>query len=211
MAVKKSAPSKRAYSLGKRLEGSDQKRANILAAARAQLVSNGFPALTLDALARECGVTRQTIHNFFGTKTGVLEALFDQIAFDSGMEQMRHVMQLTEAEAMLEGFVTVFCTFWRRNRMLIRRVHGIAAIDPEFGAAIEARNRRRHSAATRVIERIDQRRGRKAVASKEEQAATLSALTSFEFFDALAESCGSVEAAIRLMPDIVRKSLVLQR
>lgn len=204
MATKKAAPRKRSYSLGKRLEGSEQKRMLILAAARAQLESNGFPGLTLDGLARACGLTRQTIHNLFGTKAGVLEALFDQIALDSGMEQMRQVMQQADAEAMLNGFLDIFRLFWTKNRLLLKRIHGIAAIDPEFGAAVEARNRRRRSAAARIIEMIDRQRGGEA-GSREERAAMLCALTSFEFFEALAESRGGVEAAASLMPAIVKK------
>ncbi len=67
---------------------SSQLRENILE-------SSGFLHLTMDGLAHKSGVTRQTIHNLFGTKDGVLEALFDQIAMDGGMERMRNVMQQT--------------------------------------------------------------------------------------------------------------------
>jgi AcrR family transcriptional regulator len=148
----------------------------------------------MDGLAHESGVTRQTIHNLFGTKDGVLEVLFDQIAMDGGMERMRNVMQQTNAEAMLAGFVEVFTDFWMKDRMLIRRIHGIAAIDPELGVAVEARNRRRQGAATRVVDRlraIDQNNAEE----KRTPIATLYALTSFEFFDTLAESCGEKDAA----------------
>src|ERR1700733_16128720 len=131
----------------------DESRAAILRAAKAQLVANGFRQLTMASLAEESGVTRQTIHNLFGTKTGVLEAVFDVIALDSGMERMREVMMLPPGDAQLEKFVGIFCGFWAKNRMLIRRIHGMGAIDPEFGAVIEARNQRRLMAATRIAER----------------------------------------------------------
>ena len=79
MASKKEPPGKRPYTLGKRLEQSDRKRLRILAAAREQLESDGYAGLTLDSLARKTALTRQTIHNLFGTKSGVIEALFDHI------------------------------------------------------------------------------------------------------------------------------------
>src|SRR5215470_8413254 len=139
---KKELACKRPYSLGKRLEQSDQKRVAILAALRAQLEAKGFSSLTLDGLARESGVTRQTIYNLFATKTGLLEALFDQIALEGGMERMRNVMQAASPESMLASFVEIFCTFWTKDRLLIRRVHGIAAVDPEFDTVVEARNQR---------------------------------------------------------------------
>jgi AcrR family transcriptional regulator len=165
--------------LGKRLELSDRKRRNILAAARAQLESNGFLGLTLDALARESGVTRQTIHNLFGTKAGLLEALFDQLAQAGGMHRMREVMQQTDADAVLPAFVKIFTDFWSKDRLFIRRIHGIAAIDPEFSAAVEARNRRRQAAAARVVDRLAARSGEARMQNKTQTTAALYALTSF--------------------------------
>jgi hypothetical protein len=97
-------------------------------------------------------------------------------------------MMLPPGDAQLARFVGIFCGFWAKNRVLIRRVHGIGAIEPEFGGVIEARNRRRLMAATRIVERM--------VGKQDAQrAAMLAALTSFEFFDALAESCGSEDDA----------------
>jgi AcrR family transcriptional regulator len=199
---KKAVPCKRPYALGRRLELSDGKRAAILRAVKKQLESSGFLHLTMDGLARESGVTRQTIHNLFGTKDGVLEVLFDQIAMDGGMERMRNVMQQTNAEAMLAGFVEVFTDFWMKDRMLIRRIHGIASIDPELGVAVEARNRRRQGAATRVVDRLSGT----DIKGRAQKVATLYALTSFEFFDAMVESCGDNKDAAHVVLSLAKKA-----
>ena len=201
------ASCKRPYSLGKRLELSERKRRNILAAARAQLESNGFLGLTLDALARESGVTRQTIHNLFGTKAGLLEALFDQLAQAGGMHRMREVMQQTDADAVLPAFVKIFTDFWSKDRLFIRRIHGIAAIDPEFSAAVEARNRRRQAAAARVVDRLAARSGEARMQNKTQTTAALYALTSFEFFDTLAESGGDPNDTAELVLLLARKAV----
>jgi AcrR family transcriptional regulator len=197
-------PEKRPYDLGKRLEQMDESRAAILRAAKAQLTAKGYPQLTMASLAAESGVTRQTIHNLFGTKTGVLEAVFDLIALDAGMERMREVMMQPPGDAQLVKFVEIFCGFWAKNRLLLRRVHGIGAIDPEFGVVIEARNRRRLMAATRIAERLGRSDG-----DAKQRAATLAALTSFEFFDALAESCGSEAEAKAMVLGLARGVLVM--
>jgi AcrR family transcriptional regulator len=154
----------------------------------------------MGSLAAESGVTRQTIHNLFGTKAGVLEALFDLIALDGGLENMRKVMTLPSTEAMLDGFVAVFCRFWSSNRMLLRRIHGIGAIDPEFGTVIEARNGRRYGAAKRIVSRM-------GGGNLDERASTLTALTSFEFFDALAENLRDEKRAAGVVLDLARKML----
>ena len=200
MTKRRAAPEKRPYDLGKRLEQMSESRAAILRAAQAQLAGEGYRRLTMASLAEESGVTRQTIHNLFGTKTGVLEAVFDLIALESGMERMREAMMLPPGDAQLARFVGIFCGFWAKNRMLLRRVHGIGAIDPEFGAVIEARNQRRLMAATRIVQRMGGDDGTR-------KAATLAALTSFEFFDALTESCGSEAEAETVVLQLARNVL----
>jgi AcrR family transcriptional regulator len=217
----KKAKSKRPYSLGIRQDLSDRKRVVILKAARKQLKSAGFLRLTMDALARETGITRQTIHNLFGTKAGLLEALFDHLALEGGMRRMREVMQQPDAHTMLASFVQLFCHFWSKDRILIRRIHGIAAIDPEFGAAVEARNRRRKEAAARVVDRLAEGRrdkdgmGRNEYQdgdndwSRAQKIAALCALSSFEFFDALAENCDDLEETAQLVFSLAAKALAL--
>jgi len=195
-------PEKRPYELGKRLEQMDESRAAILLAAKRQLAAEGYQRLTMASLAAASGVTRQTIHNLFGTKTSVLEAVFDLIALESGMERMREVMMLPPGDAQLQRFVEIFCGFWAKNRLLIRRVHGIGAIDPEFGVVIDARNRRRLMAATRIVQRMSGDDGA-------QKAAMLAALTSFEFFDALAESSGSEDEALAMVLRMARGVLSL--
>jgi hypothetical protein len=91
--------------------------------------------------------------------------------------------------------VEVFTRFWAKDRLLLKRIHGIAAIDPEFGQAVEARNHRRHMAASRIVDRLGRSGSGGGTQEKAQSVAVLTALTSFEFFDALVESCGSVGEA----------------
>ena len=200
-------PCKRRYELGKRQEASDRTREAVLAGARAQLEAGGVRELTMETLARASGVTRQTIHNLFGTKTAVLEALFDRMAMDAGMARMREVFMAPDGESMLAAMVEVFTGFWKKDRLLLKRIHGLAAIDPEFGSAVEARNQRRHGIATRVIERLYAGGPELVGKEKARKIACLVALTSFEFFDALVESCGDTDAASRLVYQIIRNAI----
>ena len=119
------------------------------------------------------------------------------------MERMREVMTTSDPNVMLDRFIGVFSDFWAKNRLLLKRIHGIAAVDPEFGQAVQARNQRRQMAATRVMERLGSRLGGRTDESRAERVALLVALTSFEFFDSLAESLGSVEAAREQLPGLI--------
>ena len=203
-----SPPCKRPYELGKRLEQMDRTKETVLSSARAQLESGGMREFSMESLAKASGVTRQTIHNLFGTRTALLEALFDLIARDAGMEKMRDVMMTSDSHIMLDGFISIFSSFWAKNSLLLKRIHGIAAIDPEFGKAVRARNERRRMAATRVVERLDSGTQSQSAEDKSERIACLVALTSFEFFDTLVESTGTVEAAERQLPGLIRKVIL---
>jgi AcrR family transcriptional regulator len=205
--IENEPPCKRPYDLGKRQEASGRTRELVLEATRVQLKSGGVRDLSMESLAKASGVTRQTIHNLFGTKTAVLEALFDRIASDAGMMRMREVMTANDPDRMLGAFVEVFTGFWAKDRLLLKRIHGIAAIDPEFGQAVEARNQRRKMAATRVVERVYARVPEVDEEEKARKIASLVALTSFEFFDALVESSGSVEMAARCLDPLVKKAM----
>jgi AcrR family transcriptional regulator len=205
--IENEPPCKRPYDLGKRQEASGRTRELVLEAARVQLESGSVRGLTMESLAKASGVTRQTIHNLFGTKTAVLEALFDRIASDAGMMRMREVMTANDPERMLAAFVEVFTGFWAKDRLLLKRIHGIAAIDPEFGRAVEARNQRRKMAATRVLERLYAAVPGVDEKEKARKIASLLALTSFEFFDALVDSSGSMEMAVTGVSLLVRKAV----
>ena len=188
-------PCKRPYDLGKRQEASGRTREAVLSAARAQLEAGGVRDLTMESLARSSGVTRQTIHNLFGTKAALLEALFDRLAMDAGMMRMREVMTAPDGASMLAAMVNVFTGFWSKQRLALRRIHGLAAIDPEFGQAVAARNQRRQGIASRVIERLYEGRPDIGTEERARKVACLVALTSFEFFDALVESSGDMALA----------------
>ena len=207
VAIRESAACPRPYSLARRQQQSDRKRTKILTAARAQLESKGFVDFSLESIALNSGVTRQTIYNLFGSRSGLLEALFDQLAVSGGMERIPSVMQQTDPESALASFVDVFCGFWSKDRLLIRRIHGIAAIDPEFGAAVEARNRRRQGAAARIVSLLDGANAARTPEKASDRAITLWALTSFEFFDALAEASGSLEEGKKIVHAQVRKAV----
>jgi AcrR family transcriptional regulator len=202
---------KRPYALGKRLEQMSRTKAALLTAARKQLEAGGAREFSMESLAKAGRVTRQTVYNLFGTRSALLEALFDQIAVNAGMDRMRGVMTARDGEVMLDEFIRIFADFWVKNRMLLRRIHGIAAIDPEFGKVVEARNRRRQGASTRVIEKLVANARCARTIDKAERVASLVALTSFEFFDALAEAMGGEEAAQRTLPGLIRRALSTER
>ena len=76
---------------------------------------------------------------------------------------------------------------WASDREVIRRLHGVGAIDREIGNGLQARNERRRKGLSVIVDRYYSRnrlslRGKRAILID-----TLHMLTSFESFDDLAK------------------------
>ena len=60
-------------------EGSTQKRAAILTAARELFLSDGFDRTSVDAVAARAGVSKRTVYDYFGDKQTLLQAVVDGV------------------------------------------------------------------------------------------------------------------------------------
>jgi AcrR family transcriptional regulator len=179
--------SPRAYRLGRRREAADETRARIVAAARELLTAEGgVPAFTVDAVARQAGVTRMTVYHQFGSRQGLLEALFDALAAKGGMIHLADAFREPDALDALDAFVATFGRFWSADRLVYRRLHGLAAIDPELEPVLRARQQWRRHGLEVLVSRVRQRLGRPTPKAAARTVDVLYTLTSFETFDTLA-------------------------
>lgn len=169
-----------------RPEGSARQR--ILVAAREVLLgSDGFTDFNIDAVARKAGVTRMTVYYQFGTKRGLLEAVFDEIAARGELgERLPAAFQQTDPQVALDAFVAAFAHFWASDRTVIKRVRSLAVLDPELEQAHTARDEWRLGGAKTILGRLASSLVRLTPAQLEEKAVLLQAVTSFEMYDNLA-------------------------
>jgi AcrR family transcriptional regulator len=180
--------SPRPYRLGQRQATTEQTRARILAAAHQLLAAaGGIAGVTVEAVARHADVSRMTVYYQFGSKAGLLEALFDQLATTGRLPQgaVAALGQPDPLEA-LAAYVAAFGRFWAAERLVLRRLRSLAALDPELDQGVRARDARRRAGLELLAGRLADRYGHPAPAALEEAVVVLHMLTSFETFDALA-------------------------
>ena len=193
--------SPRPYQLGKREESVSRSRRRILDAARDLLrAAEAYPGFTVDAVAQRADVARATVYYQFGSKTALLEAVCDDLADAGGMAGLAGVFTSPTAEEAIRGFIAAFAGFWAADRLVMRRLRALAALDPDVGAVIDARDQRRREGLTVLASRLPEGAGPAA----EEVVRTLFALTSFETFDALAGPDRDLAAAV---PAVTRLAL----
>src|SRR5713226_3354080 len=161
--------SPRPYRLGQRQATTEQTRARIIAAARELLVaSNGFSGFSIDAVARQADVARMTVYYQFGSKIGLLEALCDSLAAQGGMEQLAIAFRRPGPLDALDEYIMVFGRFWDSDRLVTRRLRGLATLDSDFEQVIRARDERRRKGLHVIVQRLAEKYGRPAPSSLDE-------------------------------------------
>lgn len=193
--------SPRPYRMGRRQATADETRARVVAAAGELLAAADGPAgFSMDAIGRQAGVARMTVYYQFGSKAGLMEALFDDLASRAEIGA-RLAAAFAEPDAVdaLAALIAAFARFWTPDRLIIRRLHALAVLDPEIDRGERARNERRRKAIRVVLGRLAEQRGRPGPATMDEVVDLLHVLTSFETFDALAGADRTPEEVVPLV------------
>lgn len=200
--------SPRPYQLGQRKAASDQTRARILAAARALLMApDGYSRFSIETVARQADVARMTVYHQFGSKSGLLEALCDSLAVSGGMEQLASAFQQPEPLAALNWYIEVFAHFWEVDRLVMRRLRALAALDPDFEQVIRSRDEWRRTGVRTLLQRLLS--FNETGKAFDEIVDVLVTLTSFETFDTLAGPSRNLEEIAPVVQRLARAAIGL--
>jgi AcrR family transcriptional regulator len=157
----------------------DETRARILAAARDQLKEE--TSFSIDAVARRADVARMTVYYQFGSKRGLLEALFDLLAARGGLQQLPTAFQQPDPMVALQRLIDIFARFWSSDRVVLRRLRAMAALDPELDQVLRERSEGLRQGLRVIVSRLPAHGAQLA-----DTVDLLFALSSFENFDVLA-------------------------
>jgi AcrR family transcriptional regulator len=193
--------SPRRYNIQKRRADAEQTRARVIEATRELIADpDGMAGFSMEAVARQAGVARMTVYYQFGSKVGLLEATYDDLAQRGLVASLRAVFEAPGALEALDKLVAAFGRFWASDRLIIRRLRALAVLDPDFAPA-RARDERRRDLFARIVGRIAEEYGRPDAASAPQLVDILTALAGFETFDALA---GETRGPDDVIPEVQR-------
>jgi AcrR family transcriptional regulator len=208
--MSKSSMSPRPYQLGQRQAAIEKTRARIISATRELLMENsGYARFSIDAVARQADVARMTVYHQFGSKIGLLEALCDSLAASGGMQQMATAFSQSEPLDALKEYLLVFGHFWNVDRLVMRRLRALAALDPDFEQVIRTRDEWRRRGVRVIAERFAVRNSLTPGESLDKTIDILFTLSSFETFDTLAGPTQSMEDVAILVYELARAALNL--
>lgn len=144
---------------------------HLLAAARSAFIAQGFAGVSIDALARDAGVSKETIYRHFADKEALFRAALEEMGseFASRTEAMQHAIAGPEgdgdgaamgadslaplARAVLDSSVS--------GGLLspLRVAAGVAGVMPDFAADLQKLQWGRMETVRRALERHAQGRG----------------------------------------------------
>ena len=182
----------------------------IEAAARCLREDAGIASFSLDNVAKAAGVTRLTVYNQFGSRSALLEAVFDERAARGGLHRIAGAMAASDPHAGLLQVIAIFCDFWSYDPRALGRLHAAGASDPEFDASVRERNERRRRLLSVLVGRMAEgvHPRPKALGNLID---VLFALTSFSFFSQLTAGARPAKAACGLIQglagDAVRRTM----
>jgi AcrR family transcriptional regulator len=166
----------RTYDSPKRVAAALEKRDRVVEAASRLLgARTDIASFSLDAVAKAAGVTRLTVYNQFGSRRGLLEAVFDERARQGGLGRIAEAMSLADPRAGLDRLIEIFCDFWGDDPA-VGALQAAGALDAEFAQALAERHERRREAIGVLIGRLSPDDAQDAVD-------LVFALTSFTLFD----------------------------
>jgi AcrR family transcriptional regulator len=174
---------RRRYRSAVRDEAASENRARILEAAIKLLGTSETSALSMDAVAKAAGVTRLTVYNQFGSRSALLEAVFDDLARRGDLARIPQAMAMPDALMALARLIEIFCDFWGSDAA-VGRLNRVASMDEEFASALAARHERRRKGLSALVQRLAEA-GQLAPDNSAAATDVLFALTSPEFYRTL--------------------------
>jgi AcrR family transcriptional regulator len=154
----------------------------VLEAAERLIEEDSFHSATMDELAAAAGVSRATVFNRFGSKLGVLQALFTRGMEGPEMQAIQEALAIEDPVEALEAAIEASCAIWEAYGRIHEQLQAIAVLEPGASTLIERQREEQH-ADLQVLTRRLARAGRLRPGISESRAtATLHMLTSLETF-----------------------------
>ena len=171
----------RPYTAARR-RGSPESANRVLEAAERLIRDDAFHTATMDELAAAAGVSRATVFNRFGSKLGVLQALFERAMEGPQMDAIREALEIEDPVAALEGLIAASCAIWDREGYIHQQLQAIVVLEPDASALIDEQKHEQRADLQALARRLSKAGRLRPGLGQVRAVATLHTLTSLETF-----------------------------
>jgi AcrR family transcriptional regulator len=176
-----SAVARRPYTSERRSRGADSVE-RVLEAAERLIREDAFHLATMDELAAAAGVSRATVFNRFGSKLGVLQALFTRCMEAPEMEALGEALELEDPRAALEAAIEASCAIWESSAYIHEQLQAIVVLEPDASALVDQQREEQRADLLALARRLSRAGRLRPGLSETRAAAALHLLTSLESF-----------------------------
>ena len=164
MQLMEPVKAKRRYDSTRRRAQAEATRGDILEAARRRFERDGYAATSMDAIAADAGVALKTIYVAFGTKSGVLRALWNHL-LRGGRDETpvaeqswyRELVAEPDPERQLRLAFAASREVKLRIAGVLEVIRGAGQVDPETAALWSRIQSEFHANQRVIVESLDRR------------------------------------------------------
>ena len=171
----------RAYGAARR-RGAPQSIDLVLDAAERLIREDAFHSATMEELAAAAGVSRATVFNRFGSKLGVLQALFTRAMEGPEMAAIREALEIEDPVASLEAAIEAACAIWESQALVHEQLQAIVVLEPDASALVDQQREEQRADLQGLARRLAKAGRLRPGIGEARAAATLHMLTSLESF-----------------------------
>jgi AcrR family transcriptional regulator len=154
----------------------------VLEAAERLIREDAFHSATMEELAAAAGVSRATVFNRFGSKLGVLQALFTRAMEGPEMDAIREALELEDPVAALEAVIEAACAIWESQGFIHEHLEAIAVLEPAASDLVEEQQAAQRAEIQDLVRRLARAGRLRPGLGELRAAATLHVLTSLDTF-----------------------------
>jgi len=167
---------------GARRRGSPESVDRVLDAAARLIQEDAFHTATMEELAAAAGVSRATVFNRFGSKLGVLQALFRRSMEGPEMQAIIDALAIEDPVAALEAVIEAACAIWEAYGDVHLQLQAVGTLEPEATTLVDQQREQQRAEIEELIRRLAKAGRLRPGISQTRAAATLHMLTSLESF-----------------------------
>ncbi len=171
----------RSYTASRR-QGGPESVDRVLEAAERLIKKDQFHTATMDELAAAAGVSRATVFNRFGTKLGVLQALFRRGMEGPEMEAIQDALAIEDPLESLETTIDASCAIWEVCGYVVEQLQAIVVLEPDASSLIEEQEVEQRKELQGLARRLARAGRLRPGVSEARATATVHTLTSLETF-----------------------------
>jgi AcrR family transcriptional regulator len=193
---------------GAQRRGSPESVDRVLDAAARLIRDDAFHTATMEELAVAAGVSRATVFNRFGSKLGVLQALFNRSMDGPEMQAITDAVALEDPVAALEAVIEAACAIWEAYGDVHLQLQAVGTLEPDANTLVDRQREQQRAEIEELVRRLAKAERLRPGLSQTRAAATLHMLTSLESFVWLRREYGlSLRQTRETITDLARTLL----